>query len=194
MGDITSSNTRNVQTEKKQRPPQPRQLQLHLSVCSLGYLGQVVLASAGHRERHRDVLPVDVLLVSDAQDLFQLGKVPLSFVDENNHKRKQENSMSGDFSRGNDTRRECGEIHGSACIGAPVRFPASVMRQVTQRRNELQRWFSRKEISASPARTGQDRTGQQLHLPSPRPIPCRATKKQESLMGGGRPTTEWPAI
>lgn len=46
----------------------------------LAYPGQVVLASGGHRERGRDVLPVDVLLVFHAKRFSQLGKVPSLFV------------------------------------------------------------------------------------------------------------------
>ncbi len=43
------------------------------------HLGQVILASVGHGEGQRDVLPVDVLLVFHTKDLAQFGEVP-SFV------------------------------------------------------------------------------------------------------------------
>lgn len=53
------------------------------------YLRQVVLATFGHGEGHRDVLPVYVDLVLHAQDVSQFGEVPFCCRRERQNKAKQ---------------------------------------------------------------------------------------------------------
>lgn len=177
----TPHDTRNVHTRKQSNVRLTTDSSCNLSSA---YPGQVVLARVGHRERRRDVLPVDVRLVFHAQEVFKLGKVPSWFVHENErHEQTTRKIFVLDYFPAERMNTRSAAIKKRGCVYRLARtFLGTYGYTAAKRAAEIASNMASKMSSALLLRE------QAAAIPTPT-APNSLARKQGTLMGGARLAT-----